>query len=110
MLARKRFSKQKVVMLSGIIIVTWVIIGILFYLNFAHSPAKRQNLTTRVALPTAVPPPTVTTLWYQALNFSLFDSAVFKELKIYGEVPLTAKALGRSNPFVPILSPPPAKK
>lgn len=35
------------------------------------------------------------------LQFDLFDSSFYKSLKSYGNLPIVADSLGRTNPFIP---------
>lgn len=37
-------------------------------------------------------------------DFSVFDSVIFRQLKIFGEIPVVAGPLGRDNPFAPVSS------
>ncbi len=44
---------------------------------------------------------TVTKLENVALDFSIFDNIIFKELKIFGEIPVTPGVIGKNDPFSP---------
>lgn len=105
MLARKKLSHKKVMILSITIAVVWIIIGVLFYYNFSSPKVAKPLLYSTTGLPITASPPTGNSPppagSSQELKVDLFGSQTFQQLKIYGEVPLKVKNLGRSNPFEP---------
>ncbi|MFA4818610.1 MAG: hypothetical protein WC621_02085 [Patescibacteria group bacterium] len=108
MLARKKLSRQKVAILSGTIALVWIIIGGLLYVNFGSKPLPAPplvglgNKVGSMPLPNAgnnaVAGSTV------KLPTDLLDNPQFKNLQIFGEVPLRTKELGRLNPFEPLVN------
>ncbi len=105
MLARKKLSQKKVMILGVAMAVIWVVIGLLFYYNFSGKKVVRPLVNNTVGLPITTSPPVgnlpPSSGGSQGLKVDLLDSPTFQQLKIYGEVPLKAKNLGRSNPFEP---------
>ncbi|MBI5466369.1 MAG: hypothetical protein HY974_03710 [Candidatus Kerfeldbacteria bacterium] len=99
MLARKGLSKQRIALYAGIMVVVWGIIGVVVYKNFFSTPGP--TAPAGVNLPTDLPTgdgilgartPT-------ELNRKLLQDPRFINLKIYGEVPVEPRGLGKSNPF-----------
>jgi hypothetical protein len=57
-----------------------------------------------VAEPVATRPPdteNVARLEALKLDFSIFDNIIFKELKIFGEIPVVPGKTGKTDPFSP---------
>ena len=86
-------------MYAGIMLVVWGTIGVLFYRNFFSTPSTAP--LPEVNLPTNQPSgdgaPIVRTP--TELNKKLLQDPRFINLKIYGEVPVEPKGLGKANPF-----------
>lgn len=116
MLARKKISTQKTIIMVSIIAVIWIVIGTLFYYNFGDT--KKNNNTQAYS---------------KLIDFGKDDSKIkdganswpsgvevlndvrYTRLKAYGDIPISVdpKDKGRSNPFEPIPSQPlptPTKK
>jgi hypothetical protein len=99
MLARKSLSKKRVMILSGILVAVWVIIGVVIYRNLVPraAPAPYVNLT----MPTAsgIVPAEPAGQASVSLGLKILRDPNFTLLRPFGEVPLEVKALGRANPF-----------
>lgn len=81
-----------------LIIIFGVVLGYIFY--------SSQLFSIEVSAPASeVTRPddaeTVTKLESVFLDFSIFDNVIFKELKIFGEIPVTPGITGKNDPFSP---------
>ncbi len=96
MLARKSLSKTKILILAGLMVVIWGAIGILLYKNFgSSSPAPAV-----VTIPGAVNPTTATQVPPSTVgSLEVLRDPRLINLKVYGDVPLEVKVIGRTNPF-----------
>lgn len=107
MLARKSLSRQKIILLSGLLIVIWSIIGVVVYRYFGL--AKPAGYQSEATLTTPAPseinktesqnvsPSTKEEL--DGIGLEILRDKNFTDLMIFGEVPLEVKVLGRVNPF-----------
>ena len=100
MLARKGPSKKKILLLGGTMAVVWLIIGVVVYRTFLAKPAPAPE-SPIVSLPVSQPnQPVVTPVTPSQVNFEILRDPKLTNLKVYGEVPVEVKALGRPNPFL----------
>lgn len=99
MLARKGLSKQRLTVYVGILVVAWTIVGIVVYQNFFGGTSSPPVIN--INLPVSVTPnnnqPNVNAP--TTLNSELFGDPRFMNLKIYGEIPVEPRGLGKPNPF-----------
>lgn len=101
MLAPKSISPQKVISLTAVLLATFGLIGWLVYTNFVQvdtGPVPPQwqadfSRTSQVQYP---PVPSVDA------NHPVFTSPQFTGLRAFVQLPVTAGAMGRDNPFRPI--------
>ncbi len=112
MLARKKISTQKTIIMVGIIAVVWIIIGFLAYANFGN---KKSNSTGEKPYSQLIDFGKGDGKSKESLNnwpngVEILNDDRYTRLKTYGEVPVTVepKDLGRSNPFEPVPSQPSA--
>ena len=85
--------------LGGTLAVVWGIIGVVVYRNFFASnyvpPAPVALGTPTIPIGTTEVPVTIP----ESLGLEIFRDSRLINLKLFGEVPLEVKALGRTNPF-----------
>ena len=98
MLARRGLTKQRIALYAGIMLVVWGTIGVLLYRNFLSQPSSPppSGISLPDNLPTAGLPGTRTPT---ELNRKLLQDPRFVNLKIYGDIPVEPKGLGKPNPF-----------
>ncbi|HZZ99210.1 MAG TPA: hypothetical protein VFK07_00675 [Candidatus Paceibacterota bacterium] len=88
-------NKQNIFLYAALLVIVGLVAGYLGYQQFSK-PAEA-----------AVPPPPVsnkdTLQSFQNLkiNFSLFDSAAYKSLQIFGEMPVNPGSTGKKDIFAP---------
>lgn len=100
MLARKSLSKKRILILGGSMLVIWSIIGIVVYRTFAPSAPEPEPVV--VDLPTVIEPGDNQTTGETVADISvekILRSTELTNLKVFGEVPLEVKVLGRTDPF-----------
>lgn len=107
MLARKKLSPQKTIIMVSIIAVIWVIIGVLAYSNFGKKSvplgANGQPYSKLIDFGTGTKKTTdFDALWPTGADILKDDR--YTNLKTYGSVPVMveSKELGRVNPFEPL--------
>lgn len=81
-----------------LIIVFGVVLGYILYSNQPF-PIEVSAPALEAARPDEAE--TVTKLENISLDFSIFDNIVFKELKIFGEIPVIPGVTGKNDPFSP---------
>ena len=85
--------------MSSIVAVIWAMIGIVVYRNFAPPPAAPAPAAIVVPIeptPGIVPAePTGKAM----VGIEILRDARLIQLKLFGEVPLEVKAMGRADPF-----------
>ena len=82
---------------SILVVICGLVIGYILYSN-SFFP-----LTPEAINPPAIPPDTDVMARFDALklDFSVFDNMAFKELKIFGDIPVTPGVTGKTDPFSP---------
>ncbi len=100
MLARKSLSKKRIILLGGSMVLIWSIIGIVVYRTFSSPAAEPEPVV--VALPTEMEPTGGVPAGETVADISvekILRSSELVNLKVFGEVPLEVKVLGRQDPF-----------
>lgn len=99
MLARKGLSKKRIFILGGIMVVVWGIIGVVVYRTFAPPPPSPES--PAIVLPTQPIPGTGEPQLETPTDIGLeiLRDPRLTNLKIFGEVPVEVKVLGRNDPF-----------
>lgn len=111
MLARKKISTQKTIIMIGIIAAIWVVIGVLVYANFGDQKAKKVGQKTFKLIDFGKDDSKnkdAVNSWPNGVE--ILNDVRYTRLKTYGDVPVNveSKDLGRSNPFEPIPNQPTA--
>jgi hypothetical protein len=98
MLARKSLTKKRTLILGGTMAVIWGIIGIVLYRNYFSSPAPPPPVLV-VELKPEISGETPAAVLPKELGLEVLRESRLIDLKLFGEVPLEVKALGREDPF-----------
>ena len=95
-----QFSSQKSPenLYAILIIIFGVVLGYIFYSNQLFFP---EIATPALEGTRPDEAENVTKLENVSLDFSIFDNIIFKELKIFGEIPVVPGVTGKNDPFSP---------
>lgn len=99
MLARKRLSSKRVIILSGALVVVWGIIGVVVYRSFIAKPTPQATPITPVQPVVPETPGGSASIPTEGFDRSILQDQRLINLKVFGEVPLEVRARGNSNPF-----------
>lgn len=92
MLTQKRISKKKITIYLVLIIIILAAIGYIIYRTFFMTSGKIEEpvISSTIILPSKVE---------TSFKEEIFDSFLFRNLEIHGDLPVKVKEQGKTNPF-----------
>lgn len=99
MLARRNLSKKRIIILGGALGLVWVIIGVVVYRNFVPKTYTPPPSTVVVPINQDPNTPIIEPNTPIVVSVDILRDAKLTNLKLFGEVPLEVKVLGREDPF-----------
>lgn len=82
----------------ALIVIAGLVLGYILYSN-GLVPAGVDTTTTTALVPAEAE--NIAKLEAIKFDFSIFDNIIFRELKVFGEVPVVPGITGKADPFVP---------